>query len=42
MPAKSICPNCGLKYRGPAHICIPTSVEKMDRRRKAVAAAQQK
>ena len=23
MPAKSICPDCGMKTRGPAHLCDP-------------------
>lgn len=42
MPAKSICPNCGQKYRSAAHICIPTSVDKMDRRKAAIRSLTQK
>lgn len=39
MPAKSMCPNCGQKWRSPAHLCHPTRVAKMQRKRAAVAAA---
>lgn len=42
MPAKSICPNCGQKLRNASHICMPTSVAKMDKRKAAIAAATTK
>lgn len=42
MPAKSICPNCGQKFRNASHICMPTSVQKMDKRKAAIAAVSSK
>ncbi len=32
MPSKSICPNCGQKSRGAAHLCDPMKVDREDRR----------
>lgn len=42
MPAKALCPNCGVKQRGPAHICDPTRVEREQRRQAALAKLSQK
>lgn len=42
MPAKALCPNCGVKQRGPAHICDPTRVEREQRRQAALAKLTQK
>jgi hypothetical protein len=37
MPAKSMCPNCGHKMRGPSHLCDPMKVEREQKRLKALA-----
>lgn len=37
MPAKAMCPDCGQKYRSPAHICDPMRVERENRRKAALA-----
>lgn len=42
MPAKSMCPNCGQKSRGPAHLCDPVKVKSEKRRTGALAKLQQK
>ena len=42
MPAKSMCPNCGAKSRGPAHLCDPVKVEREQRRVAALAKLQAK
>ncbi len=42
MPAKAMCPNCGAKSRGPAHVCDPMKVEREQRRIAALAALTQK
>ena len=40
MPAKAMCPNCGHKNRGPAHLCDPMKVEREQRRVAALAKLQ--
>ena len=42
MPAKALCPNCGVKQRGPAHICDPMRVDREKRRQAALAKLTQK
>jgi hypothetical protein len=37
VPAKSLCPDCGMKMRGPSHLCDPTRVERETRRKAALA-----
>ena len=37
MPAKSMCPNCGHKMRGPSHLCDPTKVKREQARIAALA-----
>ena len=42
MPAKAMCPNCGAKSRGPAHLCDPVKAEREQRRQAALAKVQAK
>lgn len=42
MPAKSICPQCGQGNRSPNHVCIPSAVERMERKKAALKAVQSK
>lgn len=42
MPAKSLCPTCGAKNRGAAHICDPTRVKRETARQAALASLTQK
>lgn len=36
MPSKALCPDCGMKQRGPAHLCDPTKAERHGRRMKTL------
>lgn len=42
MPAKAMCPNCGHKMRGPAHLCDPMKVTREKKRLAALAKIQAK
>jgi hypothetical protein len=37
MPAKAICPDCGMKQRGPSHLCDPTRLKFEAKRQAALA-----
>ncbi|MHB8604902.1 MAG: hypothetical protein ACYDCK_06560 [Thermoplasmatota archaeon] len=42
MPAKSICPNCGAKWRNANHLCQPSKVDRWQRRAAALATVAKK
>ena len=37
MPAKGMCPQCGHKMRGAAHLCDPAKIERESKRQAALA-----
>lgn len=37
MPSKSMCPNCGQKMRGAAHVCDPTKIQREQKRQAVLA-----
>lgn len=42
MPAKNMCADCGMKNRGPAHLCDPMRLAREKRRKAALAKLTQK
>ena len=42
MPAKAMCPNCGAKMRGAAHLCDPVKVKAEKKRQGALLKLQGK
>lgn len=41
MPSKSMCPQCGQKTRGTAHLCDPQKVDREGRRNAVLAKVSQ-
>ncbi|MFA5860912.1 MAG: hypothetical protein WDA16_04390 [Candidatus Thermoplasmatota archaeon] len=37
MPAKALCPDCGMKARGPSHLCDPMRKIRETKRKAALA-----